>query len=168
MITNQFYVAIDLLFGGNGSFFQPMLKCFYEPVCKFNKIVFAPIVFYQFVLCRFPFSYKFLQILRTCSPEFKNILVIVANRDDPHFLVFVDKGINQGIFVGIHILRLINYQNRFCNPVYLHVSVFNFFGRALQNCIRFLQVPDLSQQIEAIGMESLYFNVVGCISNKRK
>ena len=103
---------------------------------------------------------KFFHIMRIRTAEFVYVLVIVANGDDSHLLVGPHQCIYQGEVVVTHVLCFVDYEHSLAYPVRLNFARPYHIGSFLHHIGSVIKVPDSAEQVEAVRMESLYFNEV--------
>ncbi len=73
---------------------------------------------------------------------------------------------HQGIFIGAHVLRLVNDKDSLCHAIWLHLSVFDHSGGLRDHAMGVVDVAYSAKQVKAIGMESLDFDKMCGISDE--
>ena len=97
-------------------------------------------------------------ILRVGTSESEDILVVIAYGNHTHILISFHQSVDECILSLSHILSLIYHQHGFSYLVGFHFVVVNHSGSAFHHIFCVVEVACFAQQVETVGVKSLYFH----------
>ena len=95
------------------------------------------------------------------AAEGEDVLVVVAHRYDPHFLVLPHQCLHQPEIIGAHVLCLVNDKHALGNLRRLHLAALYHSGSLAHHVFHLVEPAQFAQEVEAVGVEGLDFHIVG-------
>ena len=93
-------------------------------------------------------------------------MIVVSYGNHAHIVIALHQCADQGKLIGIHVLGLVNDENAFCDFPLFDLTVCNHPGSVMDHIFYAFKTSNLTEKIEAVGMEGLDLHKVRCISDQ--
>ena len=135
-------------------------------ICHIYYVTSATIILSHFNERTARFIEQMSHKARVRATKFIDVLIIIAHGNHSHVLICCHESMHQLVFFLAHILCFVNDEDCLADAVRLHFSVIDHLSRTSHDVFRFIQITNLAEQVEGIGVESLYLHEVCGIADK--